>query len=85
MQDPQDWAAGLGVVALAAACCLLPLLILGGLSVASGIAWGRAGLMLAGTAALVIVVVRAADVARSRTRSRAKMRNKRLSRWGTRP
>lgn len=68
MQDPKDVLATAGVVALAAVCCLLPLLILGGLSIAGGIAWGRVGPILVGAAALVLVLGRAAAVARRRER-----------------
>lgn len=83
MQDPKDTVAALGAVVLAAACCLLPLLILGGLGVAGGIAWGRVGLIFAGAAVLVLVLVRAAAVALRRRKNWVMTRNKRVPRWGT--
>jgi len=55
------------VVALAA-CCLLPLLVLGGAGLLGGIAWRKVGLILVGAAVLVLVFSRAAAMTRAGAR-----------------
>jgi hypothetical protein len=66
----KDGVSILGAFFLAVLCCALPLLILGGLGVLGGIAWGRAAAWLVGAGLLVLALGRAAAVARARARNR---------------
>lgn len=42
----------LGAIALAAICCAVPLLLIGGIGLIGGIAWGKVTLVLIGLAVL---------------------------------
>jgi membrane associated rhomboid family serine protease len=66
----RDGLSVLGAFLLAVICCALPLLILGGLGVLGGIAWGRAVAGLVGAGLLVLALGRAAAVTRARARNR---------------
>lgn len=58
-----------GAVVLAIACCLLPLVLLGGISVVSGLALREIALILVGAVVILIAVGRAiAWVRQSRVR-----------------
>ena len=69
MNDMKSPLATLGAIALVAVCCLLPVLIIGGIGVLSGIAWGKAALVLIGVAILLFALGRAAAIARRRERA----------------
>lgn len=66
----RDGLSTLGAFFLVVICCALPLLLLGGLGVLGGIAWGRVIIILIGAALLVLAFGRAAAVTRGRERSR---------------
>ena len=68
MRDPL---ATVGAVILAAVCCALPLLVLGGLGVFGGIAWGRVALIAVGVVALALAAGRTVAVRQRRLRRRS--------------
>jgi len=60
----------IGAVVLLAACCLLPVLVVGGIGVLGGVLWRTAALSLAGAIILVFALGGAAVIARRRAHRR---------------
>ena len=59
-----------GAVVLVAVCCLLPVLIIGGIGVLGGVVWREAALGLAGAIVLVLALARAVVIVRRRSQGR---------------
>lgn len=64
----KDALATAGVIVLAAVCCLLPLLIIGGIGIFGAVVWREAALALIGIAVLAIAFGGAAVMVRRRSR-----------------
>ncbi len=69
----RDTLTPMGAVVLAAVCCLLPLLVVGGIGVLGGVLWRELALGLAGAIVLVLALGGAAVIVRRR-RSRERRR-----------
>lgn len=59
-RDRGDTLTLLGAIAAAVVCCALPLLLIGGIGLIGGIAWGKVLLVLLGLAAVGVAVGQAA-------------------------
>lgn len=66
----RDTLTTMGAVVLAAVCCLLPLLVVGGIGVLGGVLWRELVLGLAGAIVLVLALGGAAVIVRRRSRER---------------
>ncbi len=67
----RDTLATVGAVVLVAVCCLLPLLLVGGIGVLGGVVWREAALGLAGVIVLVLALGGAVVIVRRRSRKRS--------------
>lgn len=66
MNDAKDTLATVGAIALAVVCCALPLLIIGGVGILGGIAWGKVALVIGSAVVLVLAAQRAVGSTRRR-------------------
>ncbi len=67
----RDTLTTVGAVVLVAVCCLLPVLLVGGISVLGGVVWREAALGLAGVIVLVLALGGAVVIVRRRSRKRS--------------